>query len=130
MVFSDPPWSSGEEQKKAAQREVGGYTGPAFEVFPSRLGQRRYPRLGSSQGVLQECYPTRQAAVQQPLLPSYLSCVSPLYVPVLCNQTAPGHITVCRENSRVGLNLHLHGLKHKEDILQHAKKGFRKKKTQ
>lgn len=73
--------------EEGAERGVGGCTGLVFEVFPSRLGKRRYPRLGSSQGVSQECYPTRQAAVRQPLLPSYLSCVSPLYVPALCNQT-------------------------------------------
>lgn len=85
--FSDPPWGSAKQQEEgvAERREVVQVF--VFEVFLPDWGHRRYPKLGSSQGVQQECYPTKQAAVGQALLPSYLSRLSPLYVPVLCNQT-------------------------------------------
>lgn len=60
MVFRDPPWSPGEQQERELQRG-GGCTGLlVFEVFLPDRGADVTPGWASSQGVLQECYPSRQ----------------------------------------------------------------------
>lgn len=59
MVFRDPPRSSAEQQERELQRG-GGCTGLVFEVFLPDWGADVTPGRASSQGVLQECYPSRQ----------------------------------------------------------------------
>lgn len=71
MVFRDPPWSSGEQQERELQR-ARGCTSLVFEVFLPDCSADVTPSCAPLRGPL-ECYPTRLAAVEQLLLPAYLS---------------------------------------------------------